>query len=33
MGVPKLFKYLTERYPSLCQKIPVNKVNSQKIKS
>lgn len=26
MGVPKLFKYLTDRYPSLCQTIPASQV-------
>lgn len=27
MGVPKLFKYLTERYPSLCQTVAANQVH------
>lgn len=27
MGVPKLFKYLTDRYPSLCQTIPASQVS------
>lgn len=27
MGIPKLFKYITERYPSLCQTVTANQVH------